>query len=139
MELEFTISSEGELGEISKEILKRFPEKKIFLFEGEMGSGKTTFIKAFCKQLGCEDDLSSPTYSIINEYVNKNGEKIFHADLYRLKSVEEALDLGIETYLDSTNYFFIEWPQIVESLIFEPYLQIKIKTTGQQREIVVRD
>src|SRR5688500_11060053 len=94
----------NDLKQVAKTLLEK-SGSKIFLFEGEMGSGKTTLIKEMCKQLGSHDHFSSPTYSIVNEYAFPGG-RIFHFDLYRVSRVEELLDLGIEEYLDSGQYCF---------------------------------
>jgi tRNA threonylcarbamoyladenosine biosynthesis protein TsaE len=102
------------------------------LFEAEMGVGKTTFIKEISKVLGVKDAMSSPTYSIVNEYHWEKG-KIFHFDLYRVKSVIECLDIGMDEYLNSGNYCFIEWPEIAKPLYPENYIVIKITTENQDR------
>ncbi|MDO7171395.1 tRNA (adenosine(37)-N6)-threonylcarbamoyltransferase complex ATPase subunit type 1 TsaE [Mariniflexile sp. AS56] len=94
---------------VVKELLKHLKSKTI-LFYGDMGVGKTTFIKGLVKELGSTDEVSSPTFSIVNEYELKN-DKIFHFDLYRIKSLEEAYNFGIEDYLDSDHWVLIEWPE----------------------------
>jgi tRNA threonylcarbamoyladenosine biosynthesis protein TsaE len=96
-------------------------------FDGEMGSGKTTLIKAVCECMGCVDGVNSPTFSIINEYFTNNGVTVYHFDFYRLKSLREALDLGVEEYFYSGNFCFIEWPQLVESLLPENHIHIHIE------------
>lgn len=90
---------------------------KTLLFYGEMGVGKTTLIKELIKQLGSLDNVSSPTFSLVNEYDSRKGEKIYHFDFYRIKSEEEALDMGIEDYLYSDIWCFIEWPEKVKNLL----------------------
>ena len=90
---------------------------KVIAFHGEMGSGKTTFIKAVCAQLGVLDPVSSPTYSIINEYKTNGGTTVYHLDLYRLKSEEEAVLAGVEECFYSGNYCFVEWPENAPSLL----------------------
>ncbi len=110
---------------IIPEIFKNL-HSRIILFDGEMGSGKTTLIKEMTRYLGAEDDASSPTFSIVNEYQTPH-EKIYHFDLYRLEEESEALDFGIEEYLESENaWIFIEWPQIIESFIPENSQKIRI-------------
>lgn len=94
--------------------------RKVFLLEGELGAGKTTFVKAVCKYLGVEDMVDSPTFSIVNKYDYPFAGKmksIFHLDLYRIESTDEALDLGIYEILDSGDWVFIEWPEVIESLL----------------------
>jgi tRNA threonylcarbamoyladenosine biosynthesis protein TsaE len=107
-------------------------EAHIFLFEAPMGAGKTTLIKAMCKHLGSSDHFSSPTYSIVNEYAFPGG-KIYHFDLYRLKQVEELLDLGIEELLDSGAYCFIEWPELAASLISAEHIRVSISSDQTRR------
>src|SRR4051812_22448751 len=84
-------------------------DKKVWLMEGEMGAGKTTLVKVLCEVLGVHGDMSSPTFSIVNEYSTKNGQVIYHFDFYRLKNETEAMDIGVEEYLDSGHYCFLEW------------------------------
>ncbi|MFZ1705142.1 MAG: tRNA (adenosine(37)-N6)-threonylcarbamoyltransferase complex ATPase subunit type 1 TsaE [Saprospiraceae bacterium] len=111
-------------------ILKSFPNCKIFLLEGNLGSGKTTLVKYFCQKLNYTGMVNSPTYSIINEY-EVESQTIYHMDLYRLKNREEVLDIGIEEYFYSNMYCFIEWPELVKNMIYEPYLTCQIENTGE--------
>lgn len=101
---------------ISKELLQ-LVKSKILLFYGEMGSGKTTLIKEIVKQLGVVDNVSSPTFSLVNEYHTQNNEKIYHFDFYRIENEEEAYDIGIEEYFYNENWCLIEWPQKIENLL----------------------
>ena len=105
-----------DLPKIAKEIIDTVPHKTL-LFYGDMGVGKTTLIKEIVKQLGVLDIASSPTFSLVNEYESKLGEKIYHFDFYRIESEEEAFDFGIEEYLYNNNWCFIEWPEKVENLL----------------------
>ncbi len=104
-----------------------YPEgRKVWLFSGKIGAGKTTLIQRICSHFNVEDEVTSPSYSLVNEY--HGNEIIYHIDLYRLKSIEEALDIGIEEYLFSHHYCFIEWPSLIEPLITEmPVLKIQIE------------
>jgi|SRR5690606_1793448 len=129
----FTLNSISELPQIAQEILSGF-QHKIILFEGEMGAGKTTLIKEIIKQMGSEDETSSPTFSIVNEYETQKG-KVFHFDFYRIKSEEEALDFGVEEYFDSGNFCFIEWPEKVKNLIPEEFHTVKIISENGKRII----
>ncbi|MBI5219530.1 MAG: tRNA (adenosine(37)-N6)-threonylcarbamoyltransferase complex ATPase subunit type 1 TsaE [Bacteroidia bacterium] len=104
----------------------RHPSVKIFAFYGEMGAGKTTFIKALCKAAGVVDIVNSPSFSIINEYKNKTGGQVYHLDFFRIKSIEEAFDVGYEDYFYSDNYCFIEWPEKIEPLLPENTVKISI-------------
>lgn len=99
---------------------------KVILFKAEMGMGKTTLIKALVKALGSTDEVSSPTYSLVNEYKLEK-DSVYHFDLYRLNSEEEAYDFGIEEYFNSNNWIFIEWPEIIESILPENFSVIHIQ------------
>lgn len=130
--LEINIGEENSLAEASKKLLDFAGNVKVFTFEAPMGAGKTTFIKQLCKTLGSKDNFSSPTYSIINEYFSPQG-KIYHFDLYRLKSLTEFFDLGGEEYLESGNYCFIEWPELLNDILPKPYLRIIINSGENNR------
>jgi len=133
MVFEKEISDLNELPNVAKEILQHFSDYHLFLFEGEMGSGKTTLIKELCKQLGSTNNFSSPSYSIVNEYKTPH-TTIFHFDLYRLKRVEELMDIGFEDYLSKNAIIFIEWPQIaLDYLKNEKYVNVNIKVTSEKR------
>jgi tRNA threonylcarbamoyladenosine biosynthesis protein TsaE len=119
------VNHEGELNEVASELLKFAAKEKVFLLDGEMGAGKTTLIKSLCFALGMKETASSPTYSIVNEYVYPQG-KIYHFDFFRIKSQEEAFDIGFEEYLSSGEYCFIEWAQNISDLWPLHYLDIKI-------------
>lgn len=98
------------LPEAARKFLNKYKDKRIFAFFGDLGSGKTTFIKAICHAMHVADAVSSPTFSLINEYSNSQGQIIYHMDFYRINSIDEALDIGIEEYFSSNHYCFIEWP-----------------------------
>ena len=100
------------------EFLQALGNRRVVAFQGKMGAGKTTFIKALCEQLGVCDMVNSPTFSIVNEYTDAEGQTLaYHFDLYRLKSVAEALDMGAEDYFYSGHYCFIEWPDVADALL----------------------
>ena len=105
--------------------------KKIILFNGEMGAGKTTLIKALCKKMGVIDTVSSPTFSLVNEYQTINNEIVYHFDLYRIKDQQEALDFGIEDYFYSNNWCFIEWSSNIPDLIPAEHTIITIFTIDE--------
>lgn len=110
-------------------------KSKTILFYGDMGVGKTTLIKALVKVLGSDDDVSSPTFSIVNEY-DIGEDKIFHFDLYRINDLEEAYNFGIEDYLDSENWKFIEWPEKIETIVYNDYDRIDLKMNGPNKRIL---
>lgn len=133
MLFERNISSLDQLPIAAKELLEAFNSERVFLFEAQMGNGKTTLIKELCAQLGVNDSMSSPTYSIVNEYRSTTG-KIYHFDLYRLKHTNELLDIGFDEYINGQNYCFIEWPQLaMEFLKNESYVIIRIELTANAR------
>jgi tRNA threonylcarbamoyladenosine biosynthesis protein TsaE len=130
--IEIDISDESKLAEASQKLLSFAKDIKVFVFEAEMGAGKTTLIKQLCKVLGSKDSFSSPTYSIVNEYKYPGG-KIFHFDFYRVRDIEELFDLGLEDYIGSGNYCFIEWPQLSTPFLPASYLTIIIKLNKNNR------
>jgi tRNA threonylcarbamoyladenosine biosynthesis protein TsaE len=120
-----------EISKIAGRVLLSDPSNKIFLFEGDMGAGKTTLIKEMSRALGSEDNFSSPTFSIVNDYHFKGGT-IHHFDLYRLNTEEELYDIGFEEYLSSGNYCFIEWPAKALSFLDDSFLKVKIDVISEQ-------
>ena len=138
MELNFEINNENELDFISKEIIEKF-KSKVFLFYGEMGVGKTAFIKSICKHLNVIDVVSSPTFSIVNQYVNDQDEFIYHFDFYRTNNKNEIFDIGYEEYLFSDSFCFIEWPERLDNLLPNKYLEIKMKLKDGNRVIKIKE
>ena len=110
----FYIEDLRSLTRIARSFLEYNKDNRIFAFFGELGSGKTTFIKAVCNELNVIDIVSSPTFSLVNEYRNEKGDSIYHMDFYRINSASEALDIGIEDYFNSTSYCFIEWAEKID-------------------------
>lgn len=116
-----------ELPDVAKKLISSIINKSnIWLFRGEMGAGKTTLVKEICRQLHVENSVQSPTFSLINEYKTKEGEIIYHFDLYRLKNLKEAIDIGIEEYIDSNRLCLIEWPEQAEELWEMNHVNIEI-------------
>lgn len=120
------VFSLDQIQEVAEQILASNP-KKIILFNGEMGVGKTTLIKQLCKSLGVQDATSSPTFSLVNEYYTSNNETVYHFDFYRLNKETEALDMGVDDYLYSGNWCFIEWSEKIENLLPEETSTITIE------------
>lgn len=112
MEITYTLN---DLQSVAKQLIEK-ANSKILLFYGDMGVGKTTLIKSIVKQLGCKEDVSSPTFSIVNEYKGVDS-LIYHFDLYRINDIEEAYNFGIEDYLYSNNWSIIEWPEIIKDIL----------------------
>ena len=124
--------------EVSDFILSFLPQTNTFCFYGDLGAGKTTFVKALCAQLGIEDALSSPSFSIVNEYQSSTtSQQVYHMDLYRLKSIDEAESIGLHEYLDSGNYCFIEWPELIEHFLPADVIKISIRTEGNIRNVSI--
>ncbi|MCV9928810.1 tRNA (adenosine(37)-N6)-threonylcarbamoyltransferase complex ATPase subunit type 1 TsaE [Flavobacterium sp. LS1R49] len=123
MEVTFSLD---QIQEVAQQILAQNPNK-IILFNGEMGAGKTTLIKQLCKDLGIEDATSSPTFSLVNEYQTNDNQIVYHFDFYRLNHETEALDMGVDDYLYSGNWCFIEWSEKIPSLIPEQHSIITIE------------
>lgn len=119
------VFSLDQIKEVAEQIIASNPKKTI-LFNGEMGVGKTTLIKQLCKTLGVEDATSSPTFSLVNEYQTANNQTVYHFDFYRLNKETEALDMGVDDYLYSGNWCFIEWSEKIANLLPEEYSTINI-------------
>lgn len=119
--------------EVAKRLLGEFPEERFFAFFGKMGVGKTTLIKELCAALGVKDNVCSPTFAIVNEYVAGNGEPVYHFDFYRLKNLTEVYDLGYEEYFYSGCYCFTEWTEKVEDLLPEHYVRVEIEESEGKR------
>lgn len=130
--LKLDISNLDDHLEAARELIDFAGNERIFTFDAPMGSGKTTFIKSLCRQLSVIDTMSSPTYSIVNEYYTSLNLKLFHFDLYRLKSPEELFELGFEEYISSGNYVFIEWPELAADYL-SSFVKIIIETEGIKR------
>jgi len=120
----------------AREFLPEMGDDKVFAFYGSMGAGKTTFIKALCEEMGVTETVTSPTFAIINEYRDKAGRTIYHFDFYRIHKLEEVFDFGYEDYFYSGNLCFIEWPELVESVLPENTVKITIREEKNGSRIV---
>ncbi len=133
--MHLTLSSISDLSSSASAIINYAENQKIFLFYGDMGAGKTTLIKTLCEHLAVDEPVTSPTFSIVNEY--KAGTKtIFHFDFYRLKNQTEALDLGYEEYFYSGAYCFVEWPEKIPDLLPDHYIRVQISVTGNKSRAI---
>lgn len=130
------INSLGELPQAAELFLSHFETHRLFAFYGKMGAGKTTFIKALCRAMGSVDNITSPTFALVNEYDTKLPQKIYHFDFYRLKDMTEAMDLGFDDYVDSENYCFMEWPERIEQLLPEHLVAVHIEETSPSSRII---
>lgn len=129
------IKEEKELEAAAAELLKRFKDNRIFAFFGEMGVGKTTFIKAICKVLDVQGVVDSPTFSIVNQYETLKGDSVFHFDFYRIKKLDEIYDLGYEDYFYSGAFCLIEWPEKMQSLLPENCVKVFMEDIKGERLI----
>lgn len=128
-----TFDNTDQLPKVATQLLKEFANERFFAFFGKMGVGKTTLIKEICRHLGVEDNVCSPTFAIINAYSTVKGEDVYHFDFYRLKSADEAYDIGYEEYFYSGNYCFTEWTEKIEDLLPERYVRVDIVEENEVR------
>ncbi len=124
-----------ELPEVTEKIISYGKEYTIWVLKGDLGAGKTTFIQEVARQMNVMDNISSPSYALINEYLTPKQEKIYHFDLFRVKTISEVLDLGFDEYLETGLQCFIEWPEIAETLLPEKYLEISIINPEEELRI----
>lgn len=133
--MHFDCRREEELPGMVSGILEAYPDQRIFLFSGDLGVGKTTMIKEFCRQLGVADSVMSPTFPIIHPYQDKENRPVYHMDLYRIPLESQLVDLGFEDYLHSGYFCMIEWPDIAQALLPDKYVRITITLSGKERKI----
>lgn len=125
--MEIKINNINEINMAAKQFVDAMGNNSVFAFYGKMGAGKTTFIKAVCEQLGVTDVINSPSFAIVNEYLDGRGEPIYHFDFYRIKRHQEVLDIGYEDYIYSGNICFMEWPELIEELLPEDAVKVTIE------------
>lgn len=133
--IEILVKDEAELASLAKSLINFAGDVKVWIFKGEMGAGKTTFIRYICKELEVVENVSSPTFSIINEYSRKNGELVYHFDFYRIEKEQEAIDIGCEEYFYSGNICLVEWPEKILNLVPEPKIEVTIVSDSVNRKI----
>ena len=124
--MELKINHIDDINEVARQFVDQMGDHKIFAFYGKMGAGKTTFIKAMCEELGVTDVINSPTFAIVNEYMDGKGESIYHFDFYRIKRVEEVYDIGFDEYIYSGNLCLMAWPELIEQLLPEETVRVDI-------------
>lgn len=124
---QFQVNGVEQLSEVSDYLISLREEADVIAFFGSMGAGKTTLIKDLCHRMGVTDEVNSPTFAIVNEYVTEEGESVYHFDFYRIKKLEEAYDIGFENYFDSGNLCLIEWPEMIEPLLPDKYIRVEIR------------
>lgn len=134
--MKLIIKEKADLHEAADKFIRLFKGKRIFAFYGTMGAGKTTIIKKICELLGATDTVTSPTFTLVNEYRTANGESIYHIDFYRIRKTEEVFDFGIEEYFASGSYCFMEWPELIEELLPEETIKVRI-TLGKKEERIL--
>jgi tRNA threonylcarbamoyladenosine biosynthesis protein TsaE len=135
MELRYSLET---LPELAAKVIELLEFSPVVVFRGEMGAGKTTLIKNMCNLLSVSDSVSSPTFSLVNEYLSDKGQTIYHFDFYRIEEEEEALDMGCEDYFYSGNICLIEWPEKIESLLPEKRIELSISVEGEQRAFTIK-
>jgi tRNA threonylcarbamoyladenosine biosynthesis protein TsaE len=125
-----------DLDQAARRLVQQGKDHRVWLVHGEMGSGKTTMIKALCRQLGVKDTPASPTFALVHEYRRGSGDPIYHVDLYRLRNEHEVMNLGIGEYLDSGHYCFIEWPERAPGLVSIPHADLQLSTIDKDTRLV---
>jgi tRNA threonylcarbamoyladenosine biosynthesis protein TsaE len=131
-----TISSLHEIDSVARSFLEEIGKTEVIGFSGELGAGKTTFIQALCRNLGIRVDVSSPTFSLVNEYFTPEGNSLFHFDLYRIETMEELFDMGYEEYFYSGSLCLIEWPEKAGTLIPDDALLVRISIGENESRII---
>ena len=135
--MEILIKDKRHLHSAAKQLLKQYRDSKLFAFYGAMGAGKTTFIKAICEYLGATDIVTSPTFTLVNEYKTTDAGSIFHIDFYRIKKQEEVFDFGIEEYLAGDSYCLMEWPELIEEILPPETVKVKISVDKNEQRILL--
>ncbi len=128
--------SQGEIGGLAKKLIKMGERQSVWILRGPMGVGKTTLVKALVAERGIVENVTSPTFSIVNEYQDMNGQPIYHFDFYRIKNEAEAFDIGTEEYFDSGNWCLVEWPEKIPSLLTMNYFELQLDIIDEQTRLI---
>lgn len=134
--MKIVVTDKSRLRDAARHFLRETEGKRIIAFYGQMGSGKTTFIRALCHELGVTDTVTSPTFTLINEYKRPSGVPVYHFDFYRIKKITEVLDFGIEEYFDSASPCFMEWPELIEPLLPPETLRVSITVRDDGSRVI---
>jgi tRNA threonylcarbamoyladenosine biosynthesis protein TsaE len=134
--MEIIIRDKRHIRESAEKFIDLTEGNRKFAFYGAMGAGKTTIIKSICEVLGVKDTVTSPTFTIVNEYRTSKGESVYHIDFYRIKKTEEVFDFGFEEYFESGSYCFMEWPELIESILPEDIVRVRIKVGDNESRIL---
>lgn len=125
--MEITINGLGTIRSAARQFIENIGSSRVFAFYGKMGAGKTTFVKALCEELGCDDVITSPTFAIVNEYTDGEQQPVYHFDFYRIKKLEEVYDMGYEEYFYSGALCLIEWPELIEDVLPDDTVRVTIE------------
>ena len=137
MEQTFRVDHIDQLKDVAQQIIPQLKPGTVVCFRGEMGTGKTTFIKVLLQEMGVRENIDSPTFALVNEYELPDKTLVFHFDLYRINSPQEALDIGFEEYLDRDALCLIEWPDVVGDFLPEDRVEVSIEDNGNYREVKI--
>lgn len=136
MEKQYILNNLESIDKVAAEILNDFPNAKLFSLKGQMGAGKTTLTKSLCKALEVEDNVCSPTFAIVNEYFSEKEGTVYHFDFYRIKNLQEAIDIGFDDYVYSGNYCFMEWCENISPLLPDNITEISIEVAEDNSRII---
>lgn len=125
--MEITINGLDTIRSAARQFIENTGSSRVFAFYGKMGAGKTTFVKALCEELGCDDVITSPTFAIVNEYTDGEQQPVYHFDFYRIKKLEEVYDMGYEEYFYSGALCLIEWPELIEDVLPDDTVRVTIE------------
>lgn len=125
--MEITINGLDTIRSAARQFIENIGSSRVFAFYGKMGVGKTTFVKALCEELGCDDVITSPTFAIVNEYTDGEQQPVYHFDFYRIKKLEEVYDMGYEEYFYSGALCLIEWPELIEDVLPDDTVRVTIE------------